>query len=121
MVARWPRPKRERDGVPLLIVPRRETVPPAFWVAARTWATKGRACWTRVERMRPGRMRISLSFFIAGLPHIAPRPCFQRRTAANAHRAEGAHIAEKRHNPLKSHNRPEPHIAAFYPAIFRSW
>jgi len=47
--------------LPEVILPERETRPPAFWAAASAWATKGLACCARVERIRPGRMRNSLS------------------------------------------------------------
>ncbi|WP_289295956.1 hypothetical protein [uncultured Reyranella sp.] len=67
--ARWPRPNRERSPGPIL--PERETDPPARWAAASACAMKGRARCTRVERMRPGRMRKSSPPFIAVIPHIA--------------------------------------------------
>jgi hypothetical protein len=38
-VARWPRPNRER--LPGLILPERETLPPARWAAASAWGDEG--------------------------------------------------------------------------------
>jgi hypothetical protein len=116
-VARWPRPNRER--LPELILPERETLPPARWAAASAWAMKGRACCARVDRMRPGRMRKSSSPLIAGTPHIVQTRGNPWRNGGYAGCADQAHLAPMRYKSLKKHDRTKPHIARFYLAIVR--
>src|SRR3546814_19900819 len=109
-VARWPRPKRER--FPELILPERETLPPARWAAASACAMKGRACCARVERMRPGRMRKSSSPLMAAAPHIAQsrgNPC---RNTERAGRADQAPLAPQRHKLLKTHDPTKARTSA---------
>jgi hypothetical protein len=88
MLARWPRPKRER--LPDVTRPDRETPPPAFFAAASTCAMKGRACCARVDRMRPGRMRNSLLSDMM-------RPRTVQNSEEKQKDRRGAHGARKRY------------------------
>jgi hypothetical protein len=106
--------------LPDVILPERETRPPAFWAAASAWAMKGLARWEPEERMRPGRMRKSSSPLMAGAPHIASTHGNSCENAEYARPADEAHLAYSLPKPLKIHDRTKPHLAAFYPAIVRS-
>ncbi|MFA6968600.1 hypothetical protein [Bosea sp. (in: a-proteobacteria)] len=117
MLARWPRPKRER--LPATIRPERETPAPAFFAAASACAMKGRARCAPDERVRPGRMRNSVSSVTADTPHIAPSAGDHEEIGVAARCARTSHLAKMRHNSLKQHDRHKPHLAAFYPAIVR--
>ena len=80
---------------------------------------KGRACWARVERMRPGRMRKSSSPLMVEASHIAQSRGILWRNGECAGCADQAHLAQMRHKSLKTHDRTKPHIAGFYLAIVR--
>lgn len=85
MVARCPRPKRER---PPGLVPDPPTFPPAFRAAASACATKGLAACARVDLMRPGRMRNSRSSSIA-TPRTVQNSQQKQSDERNAHGAAG--------------------------------